>query len=59
MDGEMERLRISEAQEDSYGKDGDAVGEADATRAGRTGMLWWIVKPSKNPTDSITNTWRL
>ena len=41
--GEMERLRISEAQEDSYGKDGDAVGEADATRAGRTGMLWWIV----------------
>lgn len=55
----MERLRISEAQEDSYGKDGDAVGEADATRAGRTGMLWWIVKPSKNPADSITNTWRL
>lgn len=41
--GEMERLRISEAQEDSDGKDGDAVGEAAAARAGRTGTLWWIV----------------
>lgn len=40
---EMERLSISEAQEDSDVKDGDAVGEADAARAGRTGTLWWRV----------------
>lgn len=43
MDGEMERLRIAEAHEDRDGKDGDAVGEADAARAGRTGTLWWVV----------------
>lgn len=41
--GEMEKLRISETQEDGDGKDGDAVGEADAARAGRTGTLWWVV----------------
>ena len=35
--GEMGRPRISEEQKDNDGKDGDAVGEAAAARAGRTG----------------------
>lgn len=41
--GEMERLRISEVQKDIDREAGNAVGEADAARAGRTGLLWWIV----------------
>lgn len=41
--------RIFQAQKDCDGKDGDAVGEADAARVGRIGTLRWGVYGEQPP----------